>query len=483
MMITLPNSRTQSLVIKTIAIFFIVISISLYVTTPLYAQVPATYEQDIKKDSIPKPRLRGRDRPRNFGRAAFELGLVEVIPWAFDKLSKKDYANISFKTVGNNLKPSSWTWDDDPFQTNQFGHPFHGSLFFNSFRSNGYTFWQSVPATMVGSYIWETAAENQPPSVNDFINTSFGGIVLGEMTHRMANKLINNERTGFRRQATEVLGFIINPPNGLNRILDGKWGKVTKNSKRDSSQITAEIDAGVRTFNRNNTNILHNSNFGWYGRVKVLYGTPYKDYETAFSNFAMNIEFGKDDSAKVNMITVYGSLIGWEIKTNEKLQHLAVLSANYDFFNNSAFFYGGQSVKMNLLSEYDLSKKVKINTTFGAGPIVLSAIPDPYLLLPHGRNYDYGIGAAINGSGAITVLNRFTYGINYRGGWTVTVNGHPSHYFLHTVSSEATLTLSKKFAFSFESGYFALHGSYQKYADVSRNYPYLRFSSRYTIDF
>jgi hypothetical protein len=451
--------------------------------TPLYAQVPVTYEQNIKKDSIPKPRLR-RDRPTHFGRAAIELGLVEIIPWSFDKfLEHKDYANISFKTVGSNLKPTSWTWDDDPFQTNQFGHPFHGSLFFNSFRSNGYTFWQSAPAAMVGSYIWETAAENQPPAINDFINTSFGGIVLGEMTHRMANKLINNQRTGFRRQATEVLGFVINPPNGLTRILNGQWGKVERNSKRDSSDITAEIDAGIRTFNRNNTNILHNNNFGWYGRLKVLYGTPYKDFETPFSNFVMNIEFGKDDSAKVNMISVYGSLVGWEIKSNEKLQHLAVLSANYDFFNNSAFFYGGQSVKMNLLSEYDITKKTKINTIFGAGPILLSAIPDPYLYLPHGRNYDYGIGAAVNAGGTLTIADRLSYGINYRGGWTVTVNGHPSHYFLHTVSSEATIILSKKFAFSAESGYFALHGSYQKYADVSRNYPYLRFSSRYTISF
>jgi hypothetical protein len=484
MITTLPHFSNKYLFFKKTAFFFTLLVICLFITAPLYAQVPAAYEQtSIKADSIPKPRLR-RDRPTRFGRAALELGLMEIIPWSYDKfVAKKDYADISFKTVKDNLSPKSWAWDDDPFQTNQFGHPFHGSLFFNTFRSNGYTFWQSVPAVMVGSYVWETAAETQPPSPNDFINTSFGGIVLGEMTHRLANKLVNNQRTGVRRQATEVLGFIINPANGLNRILDGKWGKVARNSKIDSSVITAEIDAGLRTFNRSNTNILHNSNFGWYGHVKILYGTPYKDYDIPFSNFAMNVEFGKDDSSKVNLVTVYGSLMGWEIKTNEKLQHLAVVSANYDFLSNSAFFYGSQSVKMNLLSEYNISKKLKINTVFGAGPVILSATPDPYLYYANGRNYDYGTGASINASGSLTILNHFTYGVNYRGGWTVTLNGHPSHYFLHTVSSEATVTLSKKFAFSAESGYFALHGSYQKYPDVNRNYPYLRFSSRYTISF
>jgi hypothetical protein len=190
---------------------------------------------------------------------------------------------------------------------------------------------------------------------------------------------------------------------GLIRILDGKWGKVSRNAKRDSSQIIVELDAGIRTFNRKNSNILHNNNFGGYGHVKVLYGTPYKDYDEPFSNISVNVEFGKDDSSKVNMISVYGSLLGWELKSNEKLQHLAILSANYDLLHNSAFFYGGQSVKMNFLSEYDITKKTKINTVFGAGPILLSAIPDPYLLLPHGRNYDYGIGAAVNASGMLTI--------------------------------------------------------------------------------
>jgi hypothetical protein len=451
-------------------------------SAPAKAQVPANYEQPVVKDTIPKPRLRGRDKPKRFGRASWQLGTVLVLPWVYDKfIAKKDYANISFETVGTNLKPASWEWDDDEFQTNQFGHPFHGSQFFNSFRTNGYTFWQSVPATMVGSYLWETTAENMKPSVNDFINTSFGGIVLGEMTYRLANKIVNNQRSGFRRQASEVLGFVINPTNGLNRILDGKWGKVSRNLKRDSSQIMVELDAGIRTFNRQNSNILHNKNYGEYGHIKVLYGTPYKDYDEPFSNIAVNVEFGKDDSSKINMISVYGSLLGWELKSNEKLQHLAILSANYDLLHNSAFFYGGQSVKMNFLSEYNITKKTKINTVFGAGPILLSATPDPYLLLPHGRNYDYGVGASVNASGMLTIENRFTYGINYRGGWTVTINGHPSHYFLHTVSSEASVILSKKFALSAESGYFHLKGSYQKYPDTDRNYPYLRISTRYTM--
>ncbi|MDB4927230.1 MAG: hypothetical protein JWR23_3286 [Mucilaginibacter sp.] len=450
------------------------------------AQTLPGYEQHRIKDSLPKSYLHSGLSPqkKHFGRAAGELAFVEILPWTFDKFLKKaDYTNISFKTVGNNLKPASWTWDDDNFQTNQFGHPFHGSQFYNSFRSNGYSLWQSAPAVFVGSYVWESTAENQPPAINDFINTSFGGIVLGEMTHRLSNKLINSNRSGLRRQASEVLGFLINPVNGLNRILDGKWGKVTHQQNKDSSKISVDFDIGFRRFNANNTNFIKNGDFGWFGHIKILYGTPYKDYDTPFSNIAINVEVGKDDSSKVNIVSVYGSLAGWEIESTEKLQHLAILSANYDFIHNAAFFYGGQSVKINLLSEYDITEKIKVNTIFGAGPILLAAIPDPYLYLSHGRNYDYGPGFSVNGSGQITIANRFFYSINYRGGWMVTINGHPSHYFLHTLSSEINIKASKEFSLSAESGYFNLHGSYQKYADVGRNYPYFKISTRYSLNF
>ena len=133
---------------------FLLMAVLVFPPHNALAQAAANYEQQSIKDSVPKPVGLTTNKTKHFGRAAIELGLVEILPWSWDKFLKKaDYANISWKTVGNNLKPSSWTWDDDNFQTNQFGHPFHGNLFYNSFRSNGYTFWQSAPAVVVGSYI------------------------------------------------------------------------------------------------------------------------------------------------------------------------------------------------------------------------------------------------------------------------------------------------------------------------------------------
>jgi hypothetical protein len=419
---------------------------------------------------------------KHFGRAAIQLGLMEVLPWTYDRyIVKKDYANISWQTIEHNLKPSSWTWDNDEFQTNQFGHPYHGSHFYSAFRSNGFSFWQSVPASFAGSYIWESTAENQPPAPNDFINTGFGGAVLGEMTYRLSRRIVNNSRTGFRRQMSEVAGFLINPMNGLTRIMDGKWGRVSHNTaEQDTSKVSVEFDLGARRFKATATNALKSGGFGWYGRVKLLYGTRYENYKTPFSNIYINAEFGQDDSSKMNTINVYGSLAGWEIAGDEKKEQLAILSANYDFVHNEAFFYGGQSVKMNIFSEYKLTHKLSINTSIGAGPIILAAVPDSYPL--RGRYYDYTTGAAFNAGAGINLAEKLLTSIDYRGAWMVTINGSASHYFVHIVTAEAQYFITKQFSFATQPGYFNLHGKYNEHPTVDKKYPFIRLSARYSFN-
>lgn len=430
-------------------------------------------------DSIAKIPLVERPRRKRFGRGALELALAEAVPFSFNRyVQHTDFAQVDWQSTGHNLNPANWRYDSDDFGTNNFSHPYHGSLYYNSFRSNGYSFWQSVPATAIGSYIWETFGENEAPSPNDFINTTFGGIVLGEMTHRLANKIVNNRRRGFRRQVNEVVAFLINPMNGLNRIIDGRWGRRMNNSvETDSSKIYAEFDIGQRKFNTGNQ---VPPRFGWYGHIKFLYGTPFQNYRKPFSNISINVEAGHDDSSLINVVSVYGSLAGWEIIDNERMQSYAILSANYDYIHNEAFFYGAQSVKINIISNYGLMRKAKISTAGSAGITLLAAIPDAY---KYGiRPYDYGSGINISGSAGLSLLDKFYFGINYGGGWVVTLNGNPSHYYLHTVTSEARYTFMKNLSACVEPGYFTLRGHYKDLPDVNKSYPYLRVSLRYHLN-
>jgi hypothetical protein len=46
------------------------------------------------------------------------------------------------------------------------------------------------------------------------------------MTYRLSNEIVDNKARGGKRQIQEVFAFLVNPLNGLNRIIDGRWGKV-----------------------------------------------------------------------------------------------------------------------------------------------------------------------------------------------------------------------------------------------------------------
>ena len=432
-------------------------------------------------DSLNKRILNDTLTKKRFGRAAIELGLGEAVTFSIDRFIRHtDFTKISFKTIGYNLKPGNWGWDADDFSTNQIGHPFHGSVYFNAFRSNGYSFWQSIPASVAGSYIWETAGETTGPSVNDFINTGFGGTMLGEVTHRLANRIVNSRSRGFKRQAGEVVAFIINPSNGLNRILDGQWGKVPGNSvAKDTTPIAGKFDLGLRRYSINNKDPFTDGHFGLYARMKLVYGTPAENIKDAFGNFYVVVEAGHDHSSKLNIVSAYGSLTGWKAYFENRTD-IAVLSANYDYINNEAFFYGAESVKLNYYANFILTNKIGIDATVGTGPIVLAAIPDAYKY--QGRNYDYGSGLSYYSSLKLIIADRFYYAFNYRGGWTTTLNGNPSYYFLHVLTNELGMRILKKVSLSVEDGYFNLLGYYRHFDDVNKIYPYVRLSVTYNTN-
>jgi hypothetical protein len=75
-------------------------------------------------------------------------------------------------------------------------HPYQGNNYFTAGRANGLDFWESSALTAFGSATWEFFGETARPSLNDFVNTTLGGIALGEMFHRTAWLVRNTHATG-----------------------------------------------------------------------------------------------------------------------------------------------------------------------------------------------------------------------------------------------------------------------------------------------
>ena len=122
-------------------------------------------------------------------------------------------------SIRRNLR-GPWVVDDDPFEINQFLHPYQGAMYHGIARSNGLGYWPSVAYTFAGSALWEIAGETSPPSRNDQIASGIAGSFLGEPLFRISRLLLerSDERPGVWRMLGSVLA---SPPAGINHLLVG----------------------------------------------------------------------------------------------------------------------------------------------------------------------------------------------------------------------------------------------------------------------
>jgi hypothetical protein len=126
---------------------------------------------------------------------------------------------VSSASIRRNLR-SRWVVDDDPFQINQFGHPYQGAMYHGIARSNGLGYWPSTVYTFAASALWEIAGETTPPSRNDQIASGIAGSFLGEPLFRISRLLL--ERADNGPGVWRTLGSVlVSPPTGINHLLVG----------------------------------------------------------------------------------------------------------------------------------------------------------------------------------------------------------------------------------------------------------------------
>ena len=163
--------------------------------------------------------------PRRLGKAFLQVTYINVIYELANLIRGQDTAKITPATWWTNMK-RGWEWDLDDFAVNQIGHPYQGNNYFTAGRANGLNFWESSAITAFGSGTWEYFGETNQASLNDFINTTLGGIALGEMFHRAAWLVRDTRATGRPRLMEEILATAIDPMTGLNRFMSGDASRV-----------------------------------------------------------------------------------------------------------------------------------------------------------------------------------------------------------------------------------------------------------------
>ena len=152
--------------------------------------------------------------PRSVGRALFQTTVVNVMYGLANLVRGQVTARVTPKTWWDNME-QGWVWDLDDFTVNQVGHPYQGNNYFTTGRANGLSFYESAAVAAFGSGTWEYFGETNHASLNDFINTTLGGIALGEMFHRSAWLLRDTRASGGARGARSGRRLSIRSPGRI----------------------------------------------------------------------------------------------------------------------------------------------------------------------------------------------------------------------------------------------------------------------------
>ena len=409
-----------------------------------------------------------------FWRAFVELMINQALPSAFNQITRDaEWADISLESWAANLE-NPWQWDNNAFLNNQFSHPYHGSLYFNSARANGYDFWRSAPWAFGGSLMWELFGEAWAPSPNDLWNTSLGGITLGETLWRVSSLVLDNRATGFERFARELTAGLLNPVRGFNRLLDGHaWREADNPPGFRPKRIFALLDLGYghsagRTLESDDVSV----NAGFLAG-ELVYGDPITDLEgVPFSTFDGRLWLmskQEEGARRFSRLQARGSLYAWRLHKSEEARHLLASYITYDYFSTPSLDYGGQGFAIGPVSRWGSVGPVTIESELLATPMPIAAVRSDYFLTEEGRDYDYGVAmggraelrASWAGQARLRALGRYL--------WQPILSGYSGDHQQLAIDLEARFFVIGQFGLGAAATWYRRDSSYEDFADVSRN--------------
>ena len=363
-----------------------------------------------------------------------------VDAWVFNQ----DWAHVQPDDWARNLR-LGWEWDEDAFGTNMFAHPYHGALYFNAGRANGLDYFRSIPLVFFGSWTWENFGETYRPSLNDWVMTSFGGIALGEMFHRVAATIRDNQARGGGRTFREIASLPIDPMGGFNRLVRGQWGAVGPNPpEHDPGPYVLRLGGGYRYAE------------GWTSDsgtaqlaaviVDLLYGDPFvQEYHAPFDVFGLRLILSAGGG--INVLRGSGRLYQTNLNSDSaRIRHVLGVNQRYDYINNPAQSIGGQSVEVGVNSRWRLgSKGYGLRGALFGDFIILGAIDAPGTGFGE-RNYDFGPGVGARAEVALERHGARFVRLMWQAEKIHAVSGASANHNVNFVGAELNVPILKAFA-------------------------------------
>ena len=420
--------------------------------------------------------------PKRFWTASWQLMAVQLIPWSVNSILRDaEWADISLETWGDNIQ-FPWQYDNNKFLNNQFSHPYHGNLYFNAARTNGYNFWESAPWSFAGSLMWELFGEVWAPSPNDLLNTTLGGITLGETTYRLSSLILDNTATGSERTFREIAAALVNPVRGFNRLTRGQMNDVVANPPdwRPSS-IFGSIEAGYRRFTTDDpgdTGVAGEDALNQaFLHFLLIYGNETEDLGKApFSTFFGSgmISSKSGGGRTLAELRARGNLAARPV-FDESGRHQLAAFMTYTYFSNPIIEFGAQGFSGGLVTQNAPSKGgVRLSGEALAHFMPIAAIRSDYFVTAEGRDYDYGLGAGAQLMGRAVWGNRLAVTARANYTWLPVVSGFSGDHHLSVLNAEARYYFGRRWGVGLLGNLFSRASRYDDLADFDEHATELR---------
>jgi hypothetical protein len=310
---------------------------------------------------------------------------------------KKVYYS-TFSSTWDHLRQQKWVHDQDPFNVNQFQHPYQGATMYGFTRSSGHGFWASLLASNAGSFAWKMAGETDPPSIDDMITTGQAGSLLGEALYRMADLVLDDNGGVQNHWWHRYLAAFVSPPVGINRQVYGDRfrSELPDSAPATSWQIRLGATANALASDKSSPGTpLQRDATAEFSMSYGLPGRPGYNYTRPLDYFDVQVSGLSNANNPIENVMIRGLLKG--AKTAESPTSTGVwgLYGSYDYISPFLFRVSSTAVSLGTTRQYWLTPDLALQGStlggvgFGAAgsTTVIPSTPTNAAI----RDYHFGI--------------------------------------------------------------------------------------------
>ena len=417
----------------------------------LLARVPSAGAQARSEAAVPAG--------PSFWQAAGGVALANWVTWAYNwYVQRWPWARVGVDTWGHNLR-QGFVWDNDCFLDNQLAHPYHGSMYHNSARASGYGFWASLPFVAAGSASWELFGENIQASLNDLVNTTVGGMALGEVTYRLS-ALVGSGRGSKRAGLGRKLGaFVASPMASAHDLLDG-----SADDNHGAARPT--VDAPVRF-------AVGRQARQPFLELAVQSGDPFgSNFARPYDAFEFRMRVSPTSDV-VQHVGISGLLVRHRLTESRNGELFFGVFQHYDYDELPGIKSSGHSVSTALLYQRSFAGRNRLALSAHAEGLLLGGVSSD-----HGsywrRDFDLGPGAGARLAASLIRDQREWLRLDGRLLWLHSIHGSEADHLTSFIRIGAEIPVGGSLGVGGDLALTTRHSRYREFASVTRRVPQFR---------